>query len=481
MATYHLTANIGQKGKAQPHAAYIAREGKYSGSNRYEDLEATAYGNMPTWAEHNPAEFWQAADENERANGSSYRELEVALPRELTPPQRLELVKDFIAQELGENHAYQFAIHTPKAALEKGEQPHAHIMYSERIRDGIERDPEQYFKRYNAKHPDKGGAKKYRRGNGMAEVKAELSEQRERWANLQNHHLEKHGHNERVDHRSLKDQGAKHEPEKHLGGAGVRDNTKKEKLLEMRAAKAGKTHVQIQAERIVREDKLEQEKRKQEQQKAQEKLEIRRKAAERAEEIYDRTIRELELKRQRERAEEQERLREEKERLRTPAEWEKMANDELVKIFVEKRGEWRKGENKRLLDEAETTRAQAWALKAEEPSRLGGLFVTKKREKWETDLQQKINKHSALKQQAQDAIDGKSPKEREQIRHIEDKAREVLKEKHPKLAQVLIDKAAREQAEREAKQREQKQERERERQNQAQKPKQKSRDWDMEL
>ncbi len=256
MATYHLSARIGQKGKAQPHAAYIAREGKYSGSTRYEDLEAKAYGNMPTWAEHNPAEFWQAADENERANGSTYRELEIALPRELTPLKRLELVQDFIDQELGEKHAYQFAIHTPKAALEKGEQPHAHIMYSERIRDGIERDPEQYFKRYNAKNPDKGGAKKYRRGNGMAEVKAELSEQRERWANLQNYHLEKHGHNERVDHRSLKDQGiTDREPEKHLNGAGVRNTTAKNNLLELRAANAENTQAQTEAAPIIEQAK----------------------------------------------------------------------------------------------------------------------------------------------------------------------------------------------------------------------------------
>ncbi len=256
MATYHLTAKIGQKGKAQAHAAYIAREGKYSGSTRYEDLEATGYGNMPTWAEHNPADFWQAADENERANGSTYRELEVALPRELTPTQRLELVHDFIAKELGEKHAYQFAIHTPKAALEKGEQPHAHIMYSERIRDDIERDPEQYFKRYNAKNPDKGGAKKYRRGNGMAEVKIELSEQRERWANLQNYHLEKHGHNERVDHRSLKDQGiTDREPEKHLSGAGVRNTTAKNNLIELRAANVEKAQSKTEAAPIIEQAK----------------------------------------------------------------------------------------------------------------------------------------------------------------------------------------------------------------------------------
>jgi hypothetical protein len=252
MATYHLSARIGQKGKAQAHAAYIAREGKYSGSNRYEDLEAKAYGNMPKWAEHNPAEFWKAADENERANGSTYRELEIALPRELTPQQRLDLVKDFIAQELGEKHAYQFAIHTPKAALEKGEQPHAHIMYSERIRDGIERDPEQYFKRYNAKNPEKGGAKKFSGGKSANELKAELLEQRERWATLQNLHLEKHGHSERVDHRSLKDQGIiEREAEKHLGGLGVRNTTAKNNLLELRNSNAESAQAQTEAAPII--------------------------------------------------------------------------------------------------------------------------------------------------------------------------------------------------------------------------------------
>ena len=58
-------------------------------------------------------EFWQAADLHERANGTTYREFEVALPRELAAADRLALVREFIAQELGERHAYQFAIHCP--------------------------------------------------------------------------------------------------------------------------------------------------------------------------------------------------------------------------------------------------------------------------------------------------------------------------------------------------------------------------------
>lgn len=212
MAAYHCSVKVGGKGKAAAHAQYIAREGKYSGYEQYEDLEATGRGNMPAWAEHNPAHFWEAADQFERANGATYREIEVALPRELTPDQRRELVEDFIQQELGERHAYQWAIHCPAAAIEGGEQPHAHIMYSERTVDGIDRDPEQYFKRYNAKAPEKGGCRK-----DSAGTPERLQATRERWATVQNAHLERHGHAARVDHRSLEAQGVQRQPEKHIG------------------------------------------------------------------------------------------------------------------------------------------------------------------------------------------------------------------------------------------------------------------------
>ena len=212
VATYHCSVKVGGKGKAAHHASYIAREGKYSGYEQYEDLEATGRGNMPAWAEHNPAHFWEAADQFERVNGATYREIEVALPRELTPDQRRELVEDFIGQELGDRHAYQWAIHCPAAAIEGGEQPHAHIMYSERTIDGIDRDPELYFKRFNARAPEKGGCRK-----DSAGTQERLQATRERWANIQNAHLERHGHAARVDHRSLEEQGVKRQPEKHIG------------------------------------------------------------------------------------------------------------------------------------------------------------------------------------------------------------------------------------------------------------------------
>lgn len=240
MASFHCSAKVGAKGSGGSHSEYISREGKYSKekASRYEDLDSTGYGNMPAWAEENPAHFWRAADEYERANGSVYRELVVALPRELTPEQRRELVADFIAQEIGERHAYQWAIHNPKAALDGGEQPHAHIMYSERIRDGHDRDPAQYFKRANKKAPERGGCAKASGGKSPAELKAELLATRERWADVQNAHLERHGHTARVDHRSLKDQGIDREPERHLGAKGVQRLAQADisALLERRAA-----------------------------------------------------------------------------------------------------------------------------------------------------------------------------------------------------------------------------------------------------
>ena len=140
---------------------------------------------------------------------------------------------DFIRQEIGERHAHQWAIHNPGAALAGGEQPHAHLMYSERTVDGIDRDPEQYFKRYNGQHSELGGCRK-----DSAGTEERLLETRQRWAEAQNAHLQQHGHAARVDHRSLADQGIDRAPEQHLGGRRVRqlEPEQREALLERREA-----------------------------------------------------------------------------------------------------------------------------------------------------------------------------------------------------------------------------------------------------
>ncbi len=116
---------------------------------------------MPSFAEGKPAEFWQAADVYERSNGRTCSSLVVAFPKELNIAQRIELAEQFIA-EFADRYRYPFtcAIHNHAGSIGGIEQPHLHFMYSERHVDGIERTPEQFFKRYNPKEPEKGGAQK---------------------------------------------------------------------------------------------------------------------------------------------------------------------------------------------------------------------------------------------------------------------------------------------------------------------------------
>lgn len=216
MAIPFLSVKVGKKGKAQPHSDYIFRQGKYKNDPNkpapknqkdYEDLVYKSHGNMPAWAEDNPEFFWEMSDSFERKNGSTYREHVVALPREFeTLEQEKAFINDWIEQELGDKHAYQYAIHNP-LALDGKENRHVHLMFSERTNDGIERGADTYFKRYNSKHPEKGGAKKANTGLKQSERKELLKEQRGRFEVLLNKHLELANSNERISMKSLSEQG----------------------------------------------------------------------------------------------------------------------------------------------------------------------------------------------------------------------------------------------------------------------------------
>ena len=217
MASYHMQINTGGKGAALEHAQYINRDDRFT-EERYGEVEARGHANMPAWAREDTAEFWRASDEFERANGNTYREYELALPRELSPQERVALVERFASQELGTTRPYQWAIHVCTAS-DGREQPHVHLMFSDRQHDGIERGPQQFFKRYNAKNPERGGAQKLSYGVDKEEAARTYEGIRERWAKVQNLALEHTGVEVRVDHRSLAAQGIHREPEVHRGPA----------------------------------------------------------------------------------------------------------------------------------------------------------------------------------------------------------------------------------------------------------------------
>ena len=217
MASFHFSIKKGKKGAAADHAAYIVRTGKYRDRD---DLLFAEHGNMPDWAGDNPMRFWRAGDRFERKNGAVYREYEVALPQELNRQQLEEIVPRMINELVG-NRPYHCAIHAKESSLGKQQNVHMHLMFSDRIDDGIVRDREQTFKRYNAKQPELGGRRKASGGRDRATLRSEVVALRERCATIQNQTLEKYGHPARVDHRTLRQQGIMRAPERHMGAARI--------------------------------------------------------------------------------------------------------------------------------------------------------------------------------------------------------------------------------------------------------------------
>ncbi len=198
MAVFHIKASFGSRAGGQSARAksdYIEREGRYEKDS--EELEYKEHGNMPEWAEDDPGKYWEAADKHERSNGRLYSEIQFALPKELDEAGRRDVASDFAAQLTGpEKLPYTMAIHRGGA---EGENPHAHLMYSERGQDGIERSAEQWFRRYNGKAPETGGARKSR----AAKAGDWLENTRKAWEQTANQALERAGREERIDGRSL--------------------------------------------------------------------------------------------------------------------------------------------------------------------------------------------------------------------------------------------------------------------------------------
>jgi hypothetical protein len=176
------------------HADYIARDGQYA---RRGGVELVESGNMPEFAQTEPRSFWVAADTHERANGRTYTELQIALPRELSDEKRVELARQAAREFMGNRFAYTLAVHNP-VAKDKIEQPHMHLMFSERVIDERTRalPEEQFFKR--------NGAKKDRETWHDREKPLEI---RERWCEMMNRAMVEENIDVRVDPRSWAEQG----------------------------------------------------------------------------------------------------------------------------------------------------------------------------------------------------------------------------------------------------------------------------------
>jgi hypothetical protein len=213
---YHLSFRSGSRtGGACAGAAhaYITRTEEYDEPERDAAVHAES-DHMPSWAQDDPRDYWDAADLFERANGRLYLSADFALPRDLESGEQVALARAF-AQELTaeERLPYTLAVHAGHDADGREHNPHAHLMISERRNDGVDRSREQWFRRANSAHPERGGAPKSRTFHG----REWMENARERWADLTNATLERCGRHERVDHRSYQRQGIDREPGQHFG------------------------------------------------------------------------------------------------------------------------------------------------------------------------------------------------------------------------------------------------------------------------
>ena len=137
--------------------------------------------------------LWNSVEKSEtRKNSQTARHIDAVLPVEISRSDQIDLVRHFCQQcFISKGMCSDFAIH------DKGDgNPHVHILLTTR------------------KVNENGFTKKERAWN----EKSLLLEWRKLWADWCNHKLY-FVSNERIDHRSYKEQGISKIPQKHLGSA----------------------------------------------------------------------------------------------------------------------------------------------------------------------------------------------------------------------------------------------------------------------
>jgi Ti-type conjugative transfer relaxase TraA len=221
MAIYHFSAKVIQRSQGRSAiaaAAYRAAEALHDESLgrtfNYLDKPGVVHseillpeGAPARWLDR--AVLWNEAQQVERRKDAVLaREIELALPRELSQAEAIALARDFVREQfVARGMVADLNIHWGQSA--DGEaQPHAHIMLTmRRVMPG------------QAGHPEEGTfGLKERAWND----KALLRNWRARWAELVNERLADVGIDGQVDHRSNAARGIDLEPQNKIGPAGAR-------------------------------------------------------------------------------------------------------------------------------------------------------------------------------------------------------------------------------------------------------------------
>ena len=238
MAIYHLSAKPVRRSagrSATAAAAYRAgteiadqRTGQTFDYTRKQGIEHTEIV-LPSSAARQDinwprdrAALWNAAELAENRKDSRVaREYEIALPAELDAEQRKELTREF-AKDIANRYggAVDIAIHSPHRDGDQRNH-HAHLLATTR-----QITPDGLGRKTSIELSDTD-----RKKRGMGPAATELEAIRQRWADMSNQALERHGHSARIDYRTLSAQREEakqkgddkqaaeldREPTKHLG------------------------------------------------------------------------------------------------------------------------------------------------------------------------------------------------------------------------------------------------------------------------
>ncbi len=249
MAIYHCSIKIISRGKGKSAVAAAAYRAGEKITNEYDGITSdyTKKGGIVhteiLLPEHAPEEYvnravlWNAVEKIEKAaNSQLAREIELALPVELTQEQNISLVRDYVKNNFVDSGmCADICVHDKNDG-----NPHAHIMLTMRPFEpdkswGVKERKDYALDGNGNRIPvideatglqkvDGRNRKQWKRVYVQAndwneQTKAE--EWRASWAESVNAVLEKQGVEERVDHRSYERQGIEQIPTVHMGVAAT--------------------------------------------------------------------------------------------------------------------------------------------------------------------------------------------------------------------------------------------------------------------
>src|ERR1017187_6110081 len=211
MAQFHFHGGILKRSEGHSvvaSAAYRAGERLYDSRIGYAfdyrrrsgilHTEIMAPDNTPDWM-LDRFQLWNGVEKaEERKDSQLARSIDISLMCELTFDQNLDLLRDFVKKTwIDQGMLADIAIHAPGHDSDE-RNIHAHILLTMRV---ITAD---------------GFGNKQREWNDRKDFK----QWRKAWADFANAALERGGFAERIDHRSLVEQGLDREPTIHVGPSG---------------------------------------------------------------------------------------------------------------------------------------------------------------------------------------------------------------------------------------------------------------------